>query len=111
MAWATHAPRIWGIELSLRLATIPAPSSNRNKLSPIKSRHFHAIAVLLVPICKARKAKGFPVCGTINRAFNDGVDGDILYVYAGGLIAGRSLTKACQFFGSLGTARSMNELR
>jgi hypothetical protein len=46
MTWATHAPRIWGIVLSLRFATIPAPSS-RNKLSPIESGHFHSVVVLL----------------------------------------------------------------
>jgi hypothetical protein len=48
-AWATHAPRIWGIGLfwgiglSLTLAIIAAPKSSTAKLSPTRSRQFQAI--------------------------------------------------------------------
>src|SRR4029453_17209011 len=58
MACATHAPRTWDIELSLRLATIPAPSSSRNKLSPIRSRNFHALPLLFVPFVRRGGRKG-----------------------------------------------------
>ena len=46
MAWATHAPRTWDIELSLTFATIAAPMRNTKTTSKTNSRQFRAITCL-----------------------------------------------------------------
>ena len=46
MAWATHAPRTWDIELSLTFATIAAPNRSTKTTSQTNSRQFRAITRL-----------------------------------------------------------------